>query len=210
MGVVKPMAIGALIGLAVSAIVWLVLVQVDLRDRLEGQSSRSATLSERVTDLEAELGASEATILSLETRIEVLSDQLAEAIPRISADALATACTDALAAGPALPSDWVIECEAESPDDDTLGIATPERYFGDERWGGTIDIYYAEHLDYGPIGSPSFRAELVDTVFHEAHHAWCFRSGGAVGHLGGFDEVPTCSLTVPIEPPVGEWGGGDG
>ena len=210
MGVVKPLAVGACIGVLLSAIGWLALTQIELRSRLERQTDRAEALSEQVAELDSALGASEATIMSLETRIDVLSDQLAEAIPRVADDALSTACSQAIAAGPALPADWTYACVAESPDDDTLGMATPERYLGDERWGGTILIYFAEHLDYGTVGSPTFQAELVDTVYHEAHHAWCFRSGGAVDHDGAFDEVPTCSLEVPVGPPVGDWGGGDG
>jgi hypothetical protein len=210
MGVVKPLALGACIGVLLSAIGWLVVTQIELRNRLDRQTDRAEALSDQMAELESALGASEATILSLETRLDVLSDQLAEAIPRIEGDALSTACSQAVAGGPALPADWTYVCEADSPDDDTLGIAMPERYFGDERWGGTITIYSAEHLDYGSVGSASFQAELVDTVYHEAHHAWCFRSGGAVDHEGAFDEVPTCNLAVPVGPPVGEWGGGDG
>ena len=210
MGVLNIMARGLVVGLWLSVLLWLVLTQVDLRARLDRQHDRAEALADQVAELESDLGAREAEVLSLETQVEVLSDQLAEATPRIGQGPSALACAEAIAGGPALPADWTYGCEAESPDDDALGIAIPERWLGNDQWSGTIEVYYDEHLEFGPVGSDEFQAELVDTVYHEAHHAWCLRSGGTVDHTGDFDQVPVCSVAVPVGPPVGDWGGGDG
>jgi hypothetical protein len=207
--IAKNIALGALVGLPLSLMLWLTLMVVDLRNELDDQTAQTEALAEDLEDLEAALGDAEDAAAALEDRLEDVSAQLEAAIPRIRLAHVARACEAAIAAGPALPADWRYTCVAESPEDDAFGSAFAEREVGPNEWSGRIEVYYAEHLDFGAVGTPRFQAELVDTVYHEAHHAWCFRTGGTSDHEAG-GQVPTCSIAVPINPPVGDWGGFDG
>jgi hypothetical protein len=187
----------------------LTLLVVDLSKQVDEQAAQTEALAEQVEDLESSLDDAEEAAAGLEERLEELSAQLEAAIPRIQLVEVEEACEEAVAAGPALPADWEYTCVAESPDDDAFGSSIPGRQIEPGEFAGTIEIYYAEHLDFGPVGSPRFEAEMLDTVFHEAHHAWCFRTGGEPDHIRDGVE-PTCTIAVPINPPVGDWGGADG